>query len=111
MAARTRYTRREVAAAVLEDNSVVVFSDRDSTNGESHTKYYSKDGKYYYNKVAVKGIMHTHPSNSLKYSNEDWNTAIQRGDNHVDIITTDAHLYRIYLSDERIAHHRIDANK
>lgn len=63
MAERTKYTGNEIAAAVLADGSVVVFSDGNSTSSESYVKSAFKDGKYYYKNVEIRSIMHTHPSN------------------------------------------------
>ena len=108
MIERSSFTGNEVYAAVLEDGSVVIFHDCNSTptsceayyhediiNGERVEFYHNKNnGKNY----QIKTYIHTHPhsgcyNNPLCISQEDISNAI-RFNNEINILLLDGSFYR-----------------
>ena len=105
MVKRSQFTGNEVSAAVLEDGSVVVYHDGESTN-ESSMYYYDegfRKGKkvYVYNGVIIKTFIHTHPMNGLdrdfdnplRISGHDLRNACDQFED-INILLLDGSFYR-----------------
>ena len=100
MIKRSKYTKKEICAAYLEDGNVVVFHDADSQERRCTPYLSGTKGHPTYNGVAVKGLVHIHPyvndgfSNPLQISSEDIYTANYWGFDDINILLPNGDYYR-----------------
>jgi RHS repeat-associated protein len=80
MIGMSKMYKKEVAGYLTEKGVIVNFDFKNNTLNKSFLpKYVYKNGKYYTNyngeSLEIKGIVHTHPRNTLKLSIADYNTS------------------------------------